>query len=234
MTDVYQMVTDRILEMFDRNIVPWHCPWTRTGAGCISYSTGRPYSLLNQLLLGGRPGEYITFNQARELGGNVRKGEKSRFVVFWKLFEEKDDETGDISIKPLLRYYNVFHIDQCEHISPRWAVSVQDAAKPTLHHDDRAEKAILDYMRRFRDEYSKAAAKGSSPWESSFDEMAKKTVLKRCLKYAPLKPEFISAAAEDDTVKTALSDDMLSQPDEKDSTVIHVPAEMEPDTGETA
>ncbi len=148
MTDVYQMVTDRILDMFDRNIVPWRCPWTRTGAGCISYSTGRPYSLLNQLLLGGRPGEYITFNQARELGGNVRKGEKSRFVVFWKLLEEKDDETGDISIKPLLRYYNVFHIDQCEHISPRWAGSVQDAAVPTLHHDDKAEKAILDYIDR--------------------------------------------------------------------------------------
>ena len=42
----------------------------------------------------------------------------------------------------------MFHIDQCEHISPRWAVSVESAATPTLHHDDKAEKAILDYIDR--------------------------------------------------------------------------------------
>ena len=73
----------------------------------------------------------------------------------------------------------------------------------------------ISEMRRFRDEHSKAASKGFSPWDSSFDEMAKKTVLKRCLKYAPLKPEFISAAATDDSIKTTLSEDMLSIPDEK-------------------
>ena len=71
-------------------------------------------------------------------------------------------------------------------------------------------------MKRFRDEYSKAAGKGFSPWDTNFDEMAKKTVLKRCLKYAPLKPEFISAAATDSTVKTTLSDDMLIEPDKKE------------------
>ena len=69
-------------------------------------------------------------------------------------------------------------------------------------------------MKKFRDEYSKAAGKGFSPWDTSFDEMAKKTVLKRCLKYAPLKPEFIAAAATDSTVKTTISDDMLIENDE--------------------
>ena len=78
-------------------------------------------------------------------------------------------------------------------------------------------------MKRFRDEYSKAAGKGFSPWDTSFDEMAKKTVLKRCLKYAPLKPEFIAATAADSTVKTTISDDMLIEPDEKE----YIPAQSD-------
>lgn len=58
-------------------------------------------------------GEYATFKQWQELGGHVRKGEKSEIVVFWKIFESKETnpDTGEIEIKkiPLLRYYNVFH-----------------------------------------------------------------------------------------------------------------------------
>ena len=149
MTDVYQLVTDRILDQLSQGTVPWYCPWACSGAGAISYSTGKPYSLLNQLLLG-RPGEYITFHQAKALGGSVRKGEKSRFVVFWKLLEGKDKDTDEITIIPILRYYNVFHIDQCENVQPRWRISETESAEPgsTLLPDDKAENVILDYIDR--------------------------------------------------------------------------------------
>ena len=147
MTDVYQLVTDRILDQLSKGITPWHCPWALSGLSCVSYSTGKPYSLLNQLLLG-KPGEYITFNQAKSLGGNIRKGEKSRFVVFWKLLEEKDKDTDEITIIPILKYYNVFHIDQCEHISPRWHTAVTEEPENTLIPDDKAERVILDYVDR--------------------------------------------------------------------------------------
>lgn len=60
--------------------------------------------------------------------------------------------------------------------------------------------------------YSKAFSKG--PWQTNFEEMAKKTVLKRALKYAPLKTEFVRALAADETIKTGLSDDMFDLPDE--------------------
>lgn len=60
--------------------------------------------------------------------------------------------------------------------------------------------------------YSKAFEKG--PWQTNFEEMAKKTVLKQCLKYAPLSTEFVRQAAADETIKTGLSDDMFSLPDE--------------------
>ena len=148
MSDVYQMVTDRILDQLSQGFIPWHCPWTGSGTGCISYSTGRPYSLLNQLLLGGKAGEYITFNQARALGGNVRKGEKSRFVVFWKLLQGRDEDTDAITTIPILKYYNVFHLDQCENILPRWEPPTPLEAKPALLPDDRAEQVILDYVDR--------------------------------------------------------------------------------------
>lgn len=60
--------------------------------------------------------------------------------------------------------------------------------------------------------YSKAFAGG--PWQTNFEEMAKKTVLKRALKYAPLKTEFTRGVSADETIKSGLSDDMFSLPDE--------------------
>ena len=85
--DVYTMIAERIITELERGVVPWHKPWTTTSPA-ISHTTGKPYSLLNQLLLGGRSGEYLTFQQAGKEGGHVRKGEKSSIVVFFKFIEQ--------------------------------------------------------------------------------------------------------------------------------------------------
>lgn len=109
--NVYEMVTERILEQLEQGIIPWHKPWTGT-AGAWSRSTGRAYSLLNQWLM--PQGEYATFNQIKKEGGKVKKGEHGHIVVFFKpTVIEAEDKDGNKVKKtvPLLRYYTVFNIE---------------------------------------------------------------------------------------------------------------------------
>ena len=74
------------------------------------------------------------------------------------------------------------------------------------------EVMSVDDVREHAKKYSKAY--GNGPWQNNFEEMAKKTVLKKCLKYAPLKTDFVRGLSADETIKSGLSADMYSQPDE--------------------
>lgn len=119
-TNVYQMVTDRIIAELEKGRIPWEKPWTGVRTGAYNRITKKPYSLLNQLILG-KAGEWASFKQWQDLGGHVRKGEKASFVTFWKITavdEEQEDGTMITKQIPLLRYYNVFHISQVEGVDP--------------------------------------------------------------------------------------------------------------------
>lgn len=120
-TNVYQMVTDRIIAELEKGSIPWKRPWTGVNTGAYNRISNKPYSLLNQILLG-RDGEWATFKQWTDLGGHIRKGEKSSFVVFWKIQPYEDiNADGEKVVKqiPLLRYYNVFHISQVDGVEPK-------------------------------------------------------------------------------------------------------------------
>lgn len=88
-----------------------------------------------------------------------------------------------------------------------------------------------DDIERHARKYSKAYVKGRSPWNMDFDGMAKKTVLKRCLKYAPLKTDFVRAVGADETIKSAISADMSEVADETEINVTP-PAETVEQTAE--
>ena len=91
---VYDMITDRITEQLAKGIVPWHQPWAGGSALAISYRSRKPYSMLNQLLLG-KPGEWLTWNEIQDLGGKVKKGAKSSFCVWTKTFMAKVEPEAD-------------------------------------------------------------------------------------------------------------------------------------------
>lgn len=158
--DVYQMVTDRVLEQIEQGIIPWHKPWNAAtlseDALAISYTSRKPYSFLNQMLLG-RNGEWLTFNQVKERGGNIKKGAHAGIVVFYKKIQVKktkrvkDAEGNEFdkevsSTIPVLKHYPVFHIDDCEGIESK--IKVEEKPKESkVQPIKRAEKIVRDYLK---------------------------------------------------------------------------------------
>lgn len=139
---VYEMVTERIIDQLEQGVIPWQKPWTGVRSGAFNRISKKPYSLLNQMLLH-HDGEYATFKQWSDLGGHVRKGEKSEIVCFWKIQpveEKQEDGTKIVRQIPLLRYYNVFHISQVDGVEPLPKDELND-----IEPIEKAENVLLDY-----------------------------------------------------------------------------------------
>ena len=121
---VYEIVTERILEKLEAGTVPWHKPWNAASGAPRNLVSGKAYRGVNVLLLGSHDFSspyWVTFKQAKQLDGTVCKGAKGTPCIFWK-FLARDTEnavTGESETKqiPLIRFYNVFNVQQCDGIS---------------------------------------------------------------------------------------------------------------------
>ena len=152
--DIYKTITDKILAQLATGVAPWQRPWRsgRHAAGAVSRprrSCGTPYSGVNVLMLWIEAEEkgytsplWLTFNQARDLGGNVKKGAKSTTVVYANTFEKKtklesgEDKTEKI---PFLRAYCVFNSEQCENLPARFSDTVAEPTATLVERIDYAE-----------------------------------------------------------------------------------------------
>ena len=126
---VYEIVTEQIINKLEQGTVPWHQPWIG-GQEPMNLISKKPYRGINSFLLAcaGYVSPYwVSYKQAQDLGGNVKKGEKSTLVVFWKPINVKtnDEEITEKTI-PFLRYYRVFNIEQCENIDIK-KIPISDA-----------------------------------------------------------------------------------------------------------
>jgi antirestriction protein ArdC len=120
--DLYADVTARIVAELERGAAPWVKPWSVTPGQNTPQNavTNRPYSGCNVILLwlahnrGWASPRFLTFKQATEAGGHVRKGEHGSRVYFVKQLQVKDGDGDEHRLVPMLREYTVFNVDQCE------------------------------------------------------------------------------------------------------------------------
>jgi antirestriction protein ArdC len=145
--NVYEIVTNRIIESLQGGIIPWQKPWKAGARHPKNLLTKKPYRGVNVLLLW--PGHFgspywVTFRQALALGGCVRKGQKGTPIVFWKvgnLEEEPEKPEADTRRSFILRYYTVFNVEQCDGLT---APTVEEAATQ-IDPIDHCEQLISDW-----------------------------------------------------------------------------------------
>ena len=155
--DVYTSVTNKIIADLERGNLTWIKPWkSKDFGGCVSLplrSDGQPYQGINVLTLWGsavdkgytRP-VWMTFKKAKELGGQVKKGEKGALVVYANTFErsevnEKGEETT--STIPFLKGYTVFNAEQISGL-PEKFYTTPSPAEDTKTRLESMEKFIAD------------------------------------------------------------------------------------------
>lgn len=169
-----QKIVDRIVELINEGRpLPWVRPWGSQphkveivdGVKIITLPAtavnrqGKRYNGANVYL---PAGEYITFHQCKKEGGSVKKGAKGWPVVFWKFLQKEttDPTTGEVTKEtiPMLKYYVVFNVEDCDGIKPKHTPApvtvevpithTEDATGDTDELNDTAEQIIADYVNR--------------------------------------------------------------------------------------
>lgn len=142
--DVYDIITNRIILALENGVTPWKQPWNAAHGAPRNYRSKHVYQGINAFLLGMLQHEqpyYLTYNQAKELGGQVRKGEKGMPVVFYKV-SKKEDAKGQEKKVAILQYSTVFNIAQIDGVE--WKVP----ELPSREHTPRqaAEQILAGYQ----------------------------------------------------------------------------------------
>lgn len=135
-SDVYQQVTDRIIEQLEQGVVPWKSPYFSKVGFPKNFSSGKAYQGINVFLLGSlrfTSPYFLTFLQAKELGGHVRKGERGHLVVKYGTYSKEEDtkpeDRGEEkTTRRYLKAYAVFHASQIEGIEFPEAVELPELA----------------------------------------------------------------------------------------------------------
>ena len=176
--DVYTMVTDRIIAQLEKGEIPWRKPWTSQSGLAVSYSTGKPYGLINQFMLE-EGGEYATFNAIKKANGKVNKGAKAKQIVEWTmLFVDTKDKDGNVikdengkPIKkkvPMLKYVNVFNIAQDTNLPTKYTNSEPPKWNDDIELIEALENIVEDYSDRANLKISRDSVTDSAYYTPAF------------------------------------------------------------------
>ncbi|WP_263418416.1 ArdC family protein [Terriglobus albidus] len=155
---IYQTVTDRIISSLKAGVIPWEKPWKtpRFAGGPFprNFYTGKPYRGINVLLLWSSDYSspfWLTFKQAHDLKGHVRKGESGTPIVFYKQLpehakpeDEGTDEDGRVPF--ILCHYTVFNVEQCDGLS--LPEIEQPTTAPEIDEDELCEGIVTAWEKR--------------------------------------------------------------------------------------
>lgn len=133
MQRVYEIITNRVIELLEQGTVPWRRPWGGPDGAPRNLNSGKAYRGVNVFVLSAAGYEspyWVSFKQARQRGGHVRKGEKGMPCVFWNWLEKEDRDSGKEVKIPFLRYYTVFNVEQCDNVDYPKAVPVSPTFEP--------------------------------------------------------------------------------------------------------
>ena len=193
--EIQQMVTDIVIEGLEKDLCPWIKPWESASIGGTpkNYNSKREYHSSNKIVLtsvmmskGYEFNYWVTFKGAKDLGGNVKGGEKGYPVVFWKFIDiKKTDAKGDEVDKriPLLKYFQVFNLSQCEGIElPEKSKKKKQGALKTIKeaeavvkaYDERETDLTIEIKKSDRAYFSPSQDLIVSPTMRQAVEMAKK------------------------------------------------------------
>ena len=155
---IYETVTERIIASLRAGVIPWEKPWQTPhfsgGPFPRNFRTGKPYRGINVFLLWASPYSspfWLTFKQAQELKGSVRKGEKGTQIVFYKqLRDRRKNENAEDEEKErapfVLCYYTVFNVEQCDGLTlPQIE---QPTAKTEFETDENCEAIVTGWANR--------------------------------------------------------------------------------------
>ena len=153
MPNVYEVITGRIIQQLESGTAPWHKPWKARGKSGLPRNlvSGREYRGINvwTLLSSGYANpQWLTFRQAGQLDGHVRKGEVGFPIVYWK-FRKREVQDGDEILERrsvLCLYYTVFNVEQCEGLKIRSAEPAEN--QPQLQPIDACEQIVADWREK--------------------------------------------------------------------------------------
>jgi antirestriction protein ArdC len=149
--DTYQRITDSIIEQLEAGTKPWIRPWRGNSRGSLipRRATGEAYRGINVLMLwlagelcGYEESTWITYRQAQDLGGQVRKGERGALVVKYGTFTPKEREDDDERAIPYLKGYTVFNVEQIENLPERFYRPAEELPTTPVPHLETVETFV--------------------------------------------------------------------------------------------